>query len=235
MNATLVRAFLGQRLTSPMRVGLLLLVTVAPLAAVAFMGTLSPLGGVATPIALIFAVGAIGQDVSSGTLQLLLVRPVSRPSYLVSRWLACVLATVGIVVLLLALGTLVLLARGTHPDGLDLVRIVLESASTAAGYAAVMIMLSTLANGLGDLGLYVGTYFIVQALDALATFKHWDALARACVEVRGVLGPQLPWEWLVHGTPPSWFAFASWASTVTLALAVGIARLNRRELSYAAG
>jgi hypothetical protein len=33
----------------------------------------------------------------------------------------------------------------------------------------------------------------------------------------------------------SWFALASWASSITLALAVGIARLNRRELSYAAG
>jgi hypothetical protein len=34
--------------------------------------------------------------------------------------------------------------------------------------------------------------------------------------------------------PVSWFAVTSWASTVTLALAIGLARLNRRELSYAA-
>jgi hypothetical protein len=40
---------------------------------------------------------------------------------------------------------------------------------------------------------------------------------------------------MTHHMPPSWFAITSWASTVTLALAVGIARLNRREHSYAAG
>jgi hypothetical protein len=50
-----------------------------------------------------------------------------------------------------------------------------------------------------------------------------------------VLGPQLTFAWLLQHTPVSWFALASWASSITLALAVGIARLNRRELSYAAG
>jgi ABC-type transport system involved in multi-copper enzyme maturation permease subunit len=234
MNATLVTAFLRQRLTSPMRVGLLFLLTAFPLGAAVLTGTLSPLGGIAGPIALVFAAGAVGQEVSSGTLQLLLVRPVSRPSLVVSRWLAATLATTAIVVALLVLGTLGMMARGTHPDALDLIRMVLEAGCNAAGSAAVILMLSTLVGGLGDVGLYLGTLFVLQMFSGLASLKHWAWLERACSELQGALMPALPWGWLVFHAPPSWFAIASWASTVTLALAVGIARLNRRELSYAA-
>jgi len=235
MNPTLIAAFLHQRFTSPMRVGLLFLLTVFPLGAVAVTGTISPLAGIASPIALILAAGAIGQDVASGTLQLLLVRPVSRPSVLLNRWLACVLAAVGLTLAMLVLGTLALLLRHTHPDGLDLVRIVLESACSAAGSAAVMAMLSTLVGGLGDVGLLVAAVIVTQTFAGLATLERWDWLARTCTEIQGVISPQLGWDWMVHGSPPSWFAITSWASTVTLALAAGIARLNRRELSYAAG
>jgi len=47
---------------------------VVSLGGVALMGSLSALGSVAGAIALIIAAGGVGQDVSSGTLQLLLVR-----------------------------------------------------------------------------------------------------------------------------------------------------------------
>jgi ABC-type transport system involved in multi-copper enzyme maturation permease subunit len=218
-----------------MRVGLMLLICVSTLGAAAITGTLSPLAGIATPLALILAAGAIGQDVSSGTLQLLLVRPVSRPSVLVHRWLACVFAVMGITVVLLVLGTVALLLRGTHPDALDLIRMLLESACSAAGSAAVMVMLSTLVGGLGDVGLFAAAMLVTQVLVGLGTLEHWEWLLRACTELQGVLSPQLSWQWMLHQTPPSWFAITSWASTVTLALALGIARLNRRELSYAAG
>ena len=235
MNRTLIAAFLRQRLTSPMRAGLILLITVFPLGAAVIMNSASPLGGMAGPIALILAAGAIGQDVSSGTLQLLLVRPVSRPSVVVHRWLASVIGAMGISVGTLLLGILALLARGTHPDFLDLARMVLESACSAAGSAAVMVMLSTLVGGLGDVALLLLAMIMTQMVEGLATFEHWGWVVRACEEAKDALLPQLSFEWMLHHTPPSWFAIVSWASTLTLALAVAIARLNRRELSYAAG
>jgi len=235
VNRTLLVAFLRQRFTSPMRVGLLLIVTVFPLGAAILANNLATLAGPASAIALILSAGAIGQDVSSGTLQLLLVRPVSRPSVLLHRWLASVIAAVGITIVLLLLATLALLAHKTQPNALDLVRMVLEAACSAAGSAAVMVMLSTLVGGIGDVGLFVAAMIVTQMFSGLAMLEHWEALARACNEVQGVLSPQLSWAWMLHGTPLSWFAITSWASTVTLALAVGIARFNRRELSYAAG
>jgi len=235
VNRTLLVAFLRQRFTSPMRVGLLFIVTVFPLGAAIFANNLAPLAGPASAIALILSAGAIGQDVSSGTLQLLLVRPVSRPSVLLHRWLASVIAAVGITIVLLLLATLALLAHKTQPNALDLVRMVLEAACSAAGSAAVMVMLSTLVGGIGDVGLFAAAVIVTQMFSGLAMLERWDVLARACNEVQGVLSPQLSWAWMQQGTPLSWFAVTSWASTVTLALAVGIARFNRRELSYAAG
>jgi hypothetical protein len=208
---------------------------VFPLGGAVLMSTLSPLAGIASPIALILAAGAIGQDVSSGTLQLLLVRPVSRPSVVVHRWLAATLAATVITTMTLILGSVALVIRGAHPDALDLIRMVLESLCSAAGSAAVMVMLSTLVGGLGDVALFFATLILSQMLEVLGTFKNWGWLVRACAEIHGALSPQLSWEWMLHGTPPSWFALVSWASTVSLAIAVGIARLNRRELSYAAG
>ena len=235
MNRTLLAAFLRQRLTSPMRLGLVVLMTLFPLGMVAIMGSLSTLNGIASPLALIFAAGAIGQDVSSGTLQLLLVRPVTRSEYLFNRWLASGIGALGLTLLMFALGALVLMLRGEPPAAAELVRMSLESACAVAGSAAIMIMLSSLAGGLGDVGLYFASLILLQMLGGVGQFEHWPWLERAATELEGVLAPQLSFAWLPQHMPVSWFAVASWASSVTLALAVGLARLNRRELSYAAG
>lgn len=234
MNPTLLLAFLRQRFTSPMRLGLILLITFFPLGAAILTGQLSILSGIAAPLALIIAAGAIGQEVSSGTLQLLFARPVTRPSFLVSRWIGATLAAFGIVVVEAVLASLGLLARSLAPEPLDVARLLLESLGSAAGHAAVLIMLSTLVGGLGDLGLYVAAFFVNQMLTGLAALQRWSWLERATSEIQSFIGPQLPWGWLGRDLPVPWFAIVSWASSVALALAVGITVLNRRELSYGA-
>jgi ABC-type Na+ efflux pump permease subunit len=233
VNPTLIRSFLRQRLTSPMRLAMMFLFTFFPLGGLALSGQLSMLQGIAAPLAILFAAGAVGQDVSSGTLQLLLVRPVTRPAYLVSRWLGASLGAFAVTALTIVLGVLVLVLRGTPAAPVEVARVLLEAATSIAGHAVVMVMLSTLVGGLGDLAIFAATMFVAQMLQALAMLKRWDGLARACHEIQGALGPEVPLAGWAQGIPPSWFAIASWASTVTLALAVGIARLNRRELSYA--
>lgn len=232
MNPTLVLAFLRQRFTSPMRLALVLLISVFPLGGVVLTGQLNLLSGIAAPLALILAAGAIGQEVSSGTLQLLFARPVTRPSYLVSRWFGATVAAFAIVVVASALAALGLLARGMAPQPLDVVRLWLDALCSAGGHAAVLIMLSTLAGGLGDLGLYVAAFFVNQMFAGLASIQRWAWLQRATTEVQGFLGPQLSWVWLGRDLPISWFAIVSFASTVVLSLAAGIWFLNRRELSY---
>ena len=88
MNATLLLSFWRQRFTSPIRLVLLAVAFGVPLLILVFMPSagFTPLGDT-TGLALIFAVGMIGQDLSSGVLQLLFARPVRRAEYVVSRWL----------------------------------------------------------------------------------------------------------------------------------------------------
>lgn len=233
MNPTLITAFLRQRLTSPMRLGLIVLMTLFPLGGVAIMGQLSLLSGIAGPIAFILAAGAVGQDLSSGTLTLLFVRPVTRLEYLLSRWIAATLGALGLCLFTYLLATFILLLRGTPPEATALTQLALAAVASTAGSAAIMIMLSTLAGGLGDVGLWFGSMVVIQMFTVLAQFKQWAWLTRACGEVQRVLSPELSFTWAFQHTPPSWFAIASWASTVTLALALANLRMNRRELSYA--
>ena len=89
MNLTLIAAFLQHRLSSPLRMLFLAAFVLMPLLFV----TAAPGMGL-TPLedsfwfVIVLGAGAIGQDVSSGVLQLLLARPITRPEYVTSRWLA---------------------------------------------------------------------------------------------------------------------------------------------------
>jgi ABC-type transport system involved in multi-copper enzyme maturation permease subunit len=235
MNTTLIRAFLLQRFTSPMRLGLTSLFTFFPLVGVALSGELSLLAGIAGPLAVLYAAGAIGQDVSSGTLQLLLVRPVTRPAYVLHRWLGAMLAALAVVLTTVLCAVLLLFLRGTPPEAVALARLLLEAVTAIAGHSAVMVMLSSLVGGVGDVALYAASLFVAQMFVVLATWKQWTWLLRACNEVQGVLGAKMSWAWLGTGMAPSAFDIVSWASTITLALAVAIAVMNRKELSYASG
>ncbi len=233
MNPTLIAAFLRQRLTSPMRLGLIFLMTIFPIGGVAFMGTLSVVSGIAGPIAFILAAGAIGQDLSSGTLTLLFVRPVTRLEYVLSRWIAATIGAFGICLFTYLIATMLMFLRGTPPEAAALVQLVLDTVTTTAGSAAIMIMLSSLGGGLADVGLWFGTLVTVQMLTVLGQFKQWPWLMRICAEVQHVLSPELSFAWVFQHMAPSWFAIATWFSTVTLALALANLRMNRRELSYA--
>jgi ABC-type transport system involved in multi-copper enzyme maturation permease subunit len=70
----------------------------------------------------VFAAGSIGQDVSSGTLQLLLARPVTRPQYVVNRWLGAGLLATAWHTTMLAFGVLVLLSTRQHVDAIAVLR-----------------------------------------------------------------------------------------------------------------
>src|SRR5882762_11526713 len=77
------------------------------------------------------------------------------------------------------------------PVASELMRMSLESTAAASGNAAIMIMLSTLVGGLGDVGLYFASLIVLQMLGAVGQFKQLAWLERAATELQGVLGPQL--------------------------------------------
>jgi ABC-type transport system involved in multi-copper enzyme maturation permease subunit len=234
MTGTLVTAFLRQRFTSPMRAVLLLVVAGGPLFPVMFAPAtgFSMLGG-GSLLALILGGGMIGQDVSAGTLPLLLARPVSRTRYVVARWLGVILGAWLIVALQGLCAASIMLARGAAVPWRDGALFLANGAFEVIGMASLLAVLSALMNGLGDLGLLLLLFMSRQALGMVAQVRSSAPLLRAAEELGRLIGPKLELGPFFGPAPVSWFEVVSYFSTVTLCLALAILIVNRRELSYA--
>ena len=234
MNRALVLAALRQRLTSPVRL-LLLAFSFGPTALMSCLsGTLAFVHGDAVKFAMILAAGSIGQDVSSGVLQLTFARPVSRPSYVLSRWFAAGAGGALLAFAQLLAVAAVLASRGVAAPVPDVLVALLEAALLSFAAAAVLIMFSSFVNGLGDVAVFFVLVLFAQAAGQVATFKHWAIVERACAEINRTLWPDVHVAWLAgHGTP-AWTDLVTLLSTVAIALSVAIVVVNRKELSYAA-
>ncbi len=234
MNPTLVLATLRQRFTSPIRLVIVLLFGWMPMLPL----LLAPRAGFAVLgdgyfIALALAAGMIGQDLSSGTLQLLLARPVTRAQYVFSRWAAVAAGTFAIAVLQAIVAALIMALRGVPVPWDQAARFLANDALLALGTAAVMALLSSLAAGIGDLGLLFTIFLSAQVLQKVGELKSWDWLARGAAEVLSALKPEIDLAPLFQGGEVGWLAVVSYLSTVALCLGLAVVVMNRRELSYA--
>ena len=236
MNLTLLLATRRQRLMSPIRVVLLGALFGVPLLGVAFVhgAGLSILGD-SMGLVLLFAVGMIGQDVSSGVLQLLFARPVGRPEYVWSRWLATGLAAAAVRGLQVALAVALLSARGEAPPAQQAALFATQGVLECFGLAAVFALLSSLVGGAGDLALFflgsIGGGIMGMAGGAL----QQPLLTRVGTELVGFMFPKPDLALLVSASPLPLFPIASYLSTVALCLALAMVVMNRKELSYASG
>jgi len=236
VNPTLMTALWRQRLTSPVRMAIAGMLTGVPLLAVAFMpgAGLALLGG-GQGLILTLGAGMIGQDVSSGVLQLLFARPVRRPEYVVSRWLGVAIAAAAISLLQLAIAYALLAARGIPPTAQDIVMFGAGRVLEGLGGAAVLVLFSSLVGGFGDLGIYLLVNLGAGVLQMAGQVKRWLWMERMGTEINGALTPTLDLARLVTASPMPWFPIVSYASTVVLCLALAIVIVNRKELSYASG
>lgn len=234
MNLTLVLATLRQRFTSPIRLLIVLLFGWMPMIQI----LMAPRAGFAALgdcyfLALTLGAGMIGQDLSSGTLQLLLARPVTRARYVFSRWGAVAAGTFLITVLQALVAALIMALRGAPVPWGEAALFLGNNALLALGTAAVMALLSSLAAGIGDLGLLFLVFISAQVLEKAGMFKSWDWLALGAGELLRALKPELDLAPFFHGGPVAWLAVVSYLSTVTLCLGLAVVVMNRRELSYA--
>ncbi len=234
MNPTIVLTFLRQRFTSPMRLVFMGGIGFFSVALSAGMGVLQPFDQLAGMFALILTAGAIGQDVSSGVLQLTFSRPITRRDFVVSRWLAGGLGASVLFLVLLAAACAAIVARGGHLEPGAVAVLAGQNVAAAFGTAAIVVMLSSLAPGLGDVALYFMSLASLTVAQNLGAWKQWAWMELGAVELQHTLQPALPLAWLQGGDVP-WAALATYASAVTLALAVAVIVVNRKELSYASG
>jgi ABC-type transport system involved in multi-copper enzyme maturation permease subunit len=234
VNLTLVLATLRQRFTSPIRLVLLLLLGWMPMLPI----LITPVVGFSMLgdcyfLALAIGAGMIGQDLSSGTLQLLLARPVTRAEYVFSRWAAVGVGTVLVVALQTLCASAIMLVRGAPVPWAQASLVLGNGVLLAFGTAAVLALLSSLAAGIADLGLLFLVFLSAQVLEKVGMVKSWAWLARGSEELLGVLKPELSLAAVFQGGHVAWPAIVAYLSTVTLCLALAVVVMNRRELSYA--
>jgi len=236
VNLTLATTLWRQRLTSPVRMAILSMLTGMPLLGVAFMpgAGLALLGG-GQGLILTLGAGMIGQDLSSGVLQLLFARPVRRPEYVVSRWLGVGVAAAAISLLQLAIACGLLAGRGAVPTTQDIVIFGGGRMLESFGGAAVLALFSSLIGGFGDLGIYLLVNLGASIVQMAGQVKGWVWLSRTGAEIGGALTPTIDLTRLLTATPMPWYPIVSYASTVVLCLALAIVVVNRKELSYASG
>lgn len=232
MNPTLLLASLRQRFTSPIRMALAALLSLSSIGIGMAMRSLAPLESLAGTLALVFAAGAIGQDLASGVLQLTFSRPQTRQSYVLSRWAAAAIGAWSVHTLVVLVTASGIALRGGALSSRVLMLLVTESGMIIAATAAVIVGLSSLARGLGDLALFALGVFASALGAQIARARGIGWLERVFSELGRTVQPEIRLNFLLHGDPVPWAALAAWASTIPLFLALAIAVMNRREISY---
>jgi ABC-type transport system involved in multi-copper enzyme maturation permease subunit len=236
LNAVLVASFLRQRLGSPMRLLILGFLFFSSFMIVLVTRQLGTLEGAPAMFALVLAAGAIGQEVSSGVLTLTFARPVTRAAYVLSRWAGAAGFAAALGLVQVAVGLMAVTARGGPvPGAADVAALAIECVLTASAAAAVMVMLSSLVNGLGDVALWALAAVSGGIANMAGSAKNWPALVRASAELDLTLTPKLHVGWLFGNGDPQVYALVAVLSTIPAALAVAVWVVNRKELSYAAG
>jgi ABC-type transport system involved in multi-copper enzyme maturation permease subunit len=234
MNRTLIVTTLLQRATSPVRMALVGAGFFLPLLGLWFL----PAMGFASldngfKFGLVLGAGIIGQDLSPGVLQLLFARPLTRASYVMSRWAGCATFAAALAGLQILCGALILEVRGMPFEMNTALAFGASQVLAAVGIVSVLTLFSALIGGLGDLGLYLLATILGGALTIGGQVGGNAAMRHTGEEIGRFLTPVLNFERLLQSTSPSWFEITSFVSTVALCLAVAVWLINRKELSYA--
>lgn len=234
MNGTLILALFQQRARSLPRMALVFSFFFFPLLVLTFArqaGLLVLHTGQA--FAVLLGAGLIGQDMSSGTLQLLFARPVTRGEYVLGRWLGASLAASCLVAAQLAIGLALMALHREVPPASDVAFFAGDELLNVFGIVSVLLLFSTMLPGIGDLLAIIVAAITGQVLQFAAALFRAPWLARAGVEIGRFVIPTFDLGPLFGRGPISWFDVVSYFSTVTLCVALAIVILNRRELSYA--
>lgn len=176
-----------------------------------------------TLLAIIIGCSPIGPEFSSGTLQLILVKPISRAVYLVSRVAGVVLA-VWIGALIAALAELAFRSFGEFTP-------IATSFVNSLGSSLLVVALLTFFGSFMRAYFNVATYFLLQiflgVLVGIGARKFPAAVTRALTSVMQNLFPDAP-----PRLERDWLLLVTCNAAIALVLACLIFR--RREVPYGA-
>jgi ABC-type transport system involved in multi-copper enzyme maturation permease subunit len=144
-----------------------------------------PLIGITPFLVWLLGAGIIGRDMSSGVAHLLFTRPISRNSYVFTKWASLVLAVAAFqcIFLLVWFVSKYLIPIDSH-GGPDLtssifyqtIREFIFSLWIAGSASTVLIFFSTVISGWGDLALllYANTLVLILEISPLRDLSHFD-------------------------------------------------------------
>jgi hypothetical protein len=176
----------------------------------------------------LLGLGLISREASSGSIQLVLLRPLSRPSYVLSKW-AALTAVAWALLLLTHAAFLAHQGLGGADPGTFALILAFQGLQLAA-VAAVVTLFSTVPIQFGELGLLALLLLSFLALKLLNFRLAWQGLDQAVSLAWRILLPGVDYD----GGVGSLFSGAAFnAGVLVAALAGAMAIMRRREFTYA--
>ena len=225
----MAQRFLRQKFESP-----LVSVTLAVLALLVAAPPALASGPARLVALLLIASGAVSRDASSGALQMMLARPISRTEYLGGRLLGMMAAYA----LFLAAATVLAFAIASRYGGAAtllspaLARVLLGALLDGLQVAALLLLLSTLLPAFGDALAYLFLWIAFSASSGFATSLGRADLGRLARLARENVLPEVRWDALLAGRHVPAEALGRWVLAVTLSFVLAAVVLSRKELTY---
>lgn len=192
MNRALFVATIRQLFSQPVRVGALIGCTILPLLQLA-VDPDPRLGSQiwAVFIAVIAGAGVIGLEVSTGSLALFFTRPITRATYVISRWAGAAAVGVTLVVLSLAGEAAVIVSRGGDLPPATLLLALADRLSVVFGVVSVMTCLSAIVSSLGDLVIWLSIQIVAMSLGASGEAAAIPLLTDMSSVLRRIASPEI--------------------------------------------
>ena len=225
----MVERFLRQKFESPL--------VVVMLAVLALLVSTPPAlsAGPARLVALLLvASGAVSRDASSGALQIILARPISRTEYLGGRLLGVMAAyaiflgaaTIFAFLLSFQLGNMAALLSPA------LLRALAGALLDGLQITALLLFFSTFLPSYGDALGYLSLWIVFSAADGFGTALGRGGLAKTARTAQENLLPTVQWNAVLSGRDVPTEALGRWALAVTLCFVLAAVVLSRREFAY---
>lgn len=232
MNRTLILAFWRERFTSLVRLALLITTWGFPILFALYQSPVRvPGAGDFFGAFMVLGAGVIGRDLSTGVLQLILARPVTRQEYVLSRWAALGSAGFGVGFL----GWLIVLPFSISSGGMTIGEALLgliDIAFAAYGFAAVITGFSALLPGFGDLAILLMGTLTASTVSFLGSALKQPELRRVGTEFSMTLFPTVESGRLFLDGTFHFYPLVCWVSTLFLGLLLAVYAMNHREFSY---
>lgn len=235
----MVRRLLRQKFGSTAVVALLSLLAVVIAFTSAADGARGRAFSTASLAVIVLGAGLVSRDVSSGAVQMILARPLTRTDYLLGRWLGvlaalCVfLATVAALVLLLSFAVFPAFHWSAEPLSLPgLLRGGAGALLDGALFSATLLCLSTFLPGYGDLVAYFLIVVGLGAAQSAGAALRQPVISEAALAIRDNLMPDPDWNALLAGQTSSLEPAGRWALALTALLLVAALVFRRRQFAY---